>query len=254
MHRFLLFSSYKGVYPPKSLILFAGLLLLKLSVSDYATAEIPEASKFNQFDQIYEPSGVQQLSDRRFIVVEDESHQPLAVISLETDGRVSEQVLYSHSLSGMLSHNRALSTLEDLEAVTVDNQGRIYVITSHSRKKNGKRAVNREQLTRFTLEGDKVVAIQVLGGLQKSIYQKHTYLELASGILDAKSGEGFNIEGLCFDATQQKLMIGLRSPLAGDNAIIIIFENPREVFDNKEIPRISDTRIELDLEEEESVL
>lgn len=248
MHRFFLFSSYRGLCPTKSLILLTGLLLVGFSVPGYATAEIPRASMFSEFGLIYEPSGVQQLPDGRIVVVEDESHQPLDIISLDSDGRVSEQVLYSKSLSGLISHNRALSTLEDLEAVAVDRQGRIYVITSHSRKKNGKRSDNREQLTRFSLDGEKVVSIKVLRGLRNAISKKHKSLEHAFSIRDVKAGEGFNIEGLSFDSTEQKLMIGLRSPLAGDNAIIVLLENPQEAFDHNEVLQISDTRIELDLE------
>ncbi|MFT5697667.1 MAG: hypothetical protein ACI8ZB_000515 [Desulforhopalus sp.] len=247
MYRAFLLSLSRALSLRKTGIPLAALLIVGFSPFSCAAAGIPLSNKFSKFEQIYEPSGVQQLPDGRLIVVEDESDQPVDVIMLQSDGRVSEQALYSNSLFSLISPNRALSTLKDLEAVAVDGQSRIYVITSHSRKKNGKRPDNREQLVRFALEGERAVDIQVVRGLRKKIFQQHTSLEHASYTSDVEDERGFNIEGLSFDATKQKLLIGLRSPLAGDNAIIVVLENPLAVFDHNEAPRISEALKELDL-------
>ena len=226
---------------------FLSLLLFGLSISSHGAEGIPLFEKFRKFEQIYEPSGVQQLPDGRFVVVEDEAVHPLDVFSLQPDGQVSEQPLYRSSLLSWSSPNRVLNTLEDLEAVAVDEQGRIYAITSHSRKENGKRDDKREQLVRFGLEGEQIVDFKVLRGLRKKISRQHNSLKDATKIRDVKDGDGFNIEGLSFDAAKQKLLIGLRSPLAGENAIIVAIENPRAVFDHDEEARISERLIELDL-------
>jgi len=226
---------------------FLSLLLSGLSIDSHGTEDIPWFEKFRKFEQIYEPSGVQQLPDGRFVVVEDEAVHPLAVFSLQPDGQVSEQPLYRSSLISWSSPNRVLNTLEDLEAMAVDEHGRVYAITSHSRKENGKRDDKREQLVRFGLEGEQVVDFQVLRGLRKKISKQHGSLKDATRIRDVKDGDGFNIEGLSFDADKQSLLIGLRSPLAGENAIVIVMENPQTVFDHDEKPRISDRLIELDL-------
>ena len=85
---------------------------------------IPAFEKFRKFERIYEPSGVQQLPDGRFAVVEDEAGHPLDVISLHADGQVSETPLFRSSLFSWSSPNRALNTLEDLEAVAVVGDGR----------------------------------------------------------------------------------------------------------------------------------
>ena len=226
---------------------FLSLLLFGLSNSSHGAEDIAWFEKFRKFEQIYEPSGVQQLPDGRFLVVEDEAVHPLGIFSLQTDGQVSEQPLYRSSLFSWSSPNRVLNTLEDLEAVALDEQGRIYAITSHSRKANGKRDDKREQLARFGLEGEQIVDFKVLRGLRKKISAQHGSLKDAAKIRDVKDGDGLNIEGLSFDATKQNLLIGLRSPLAGSNAIIVVLENPRAVFDHDEKPRISDRLIELDL-------
>ena len=249
MSRAFLLSLYSVLCSKKVWVPLAGALIVWFLPLSCIAAEIPLLSTFSKFGLIYEPSGVQQLADGRLLVVEDESHQPLAVLSLQSDGRLSEQILHSETLSGLISPNRALGTMEDLEAVAVDGQNRIYVITSHSRKKNGKRTEKREQLIRFVLDGDKVSDIKVLHGLRKKISEKHESLEQAFSIRDVKDDGGFNIEGLSFDRTKQKLLIGLRSPLKDGNAIVVVVENPLAVFDHNEVPRIADTLIELDLGE-----
>ena len=233
--------------PRQAQVTFLSLLLFGLSANCHGTEGIASFEKFRKFEQIYEPSGVQQLPDGRFIVVEDEAVHPLDVFSLQSDGQVIEHPLYRSSLFSWSSPNRVLNTLDDLEAVAVDDLGLVYAITSHSRKENGKRDDKREQLVRFGLEGEQIVDFKVMRGLRKKIAAKHDSLKDATKIRDVKDGGGFNIEGLSFDADKQKLLIGLRSPLAGENAIIVVLENPRAVFDSDEKPRISDRLIELDL-------
>jgi hypothetical protein len=223
------------------------LLLFAASIFSSAAADIPMFEKFRKFERIYEPSGVQQLPDGRFVVIEDEPFQPVDLFSLHSDGQSSEHPLYRGSILGWVSPNRALSTLEDLEAVAVDDQGRIYAITSHSRKENGKRADGREQFVRFGLEGQSVIDMQVVRGLRKQIKARHKSLKVATRIRDVKDDGGFNIEGLSFDAAKQKLLLGLRSPLAGSNAIVVVMENPQAVFDNGEVPQFAKQLIELDL-------
>ena len=223
------------------------LLLFAPSLFGSVAEDIPVFEKFRKFEQIYEPSGVQQLPDGRFVVIEDEPVQPVDVFLLHSDGQSSEQPLYRASILGWASPNRALSTLEDLEAVATDDQGHIYVITSHSRKANGKRADGREQLVRFGLDGQSVVDMQVVRRLRKQIAARHKSLKAAAKIRDVKDDGGFNIEGLSFDAAKQKLLLGLRSPLAGSNAIVVVMENPQAVFDSDEVPQFAQQLIELDL-------
>ena len=223
------------------------LLLFGQSISSHGTESIPSFEKFRKFEQIYEPSGVQQLPDGRFLVVEDEAVHPVGVFSLLPDGQVSEQPLYRSSLFSWSSSNRVLNTLEDLEAVAVDELGRVYAITSHSRKESGKRSNQREQLVRFGLDGEQITDFQVVRGLRKKIAKRHASLKDSAKIRDVKDEGGFNIEGLSFDADKQNLLIGLRSPLVGSNAVIAVLENPRAVFDHDQKPRVSDQLIELDL-------
>jgi len=204
--------------------------------------------KFHKFERVYEPSGIQQLPDGRFVVVEDEAAHPLDLLTFDTDGRVSETPIARGSLFSWRSMDRAMNALEDLEAVALDGQGRIYAITSHSRKENGERDDRREQLVRFSIDAEHVTDLKVLRGLRKTITRRHELLKDAARVHDVKEDEGFNIEGLEFDASKQRLLIGLRGPVDGGKAIIVVLENPQAVFDTGEEPRISDQLITLDLE------
>ncbi|RKZ69082.1 MAG: hypothetical protein DRQ44_03485 [Gammaproteobacteria bacterium] len=247
MHKPFLAAFFRAIKAMRAQLMFLSSLFYVLSGSSYAAEGISGFEKFRKFEKIYEPSGVVQLPDERFLVVEDEAAHPLAVFSLQPDGQVSEQSIYHSSLLSWSSPNRVLSTLEDLEAVTVDDLGRIYAITSHSRKENGKRADKREQLARFALDGERIVDFKVLRNLRKKISALHESLKDAAKIRDVKNSGGFNIEGLSFDATKQNLLIGLRSPLAGSDAIIMVLENPQAVFEQDEEPQISSRLINLDL-------
>jgi len=207
----------------------------------------PGFRDFLPFSVIYEPSGVQQLPDGRFIVVEDEAAHSLDVFTLESDGRVTEKPLYRALLPNRASADGILGSFEDLEGVAVDGRGNVFAITSHSRKENGKRGANREQLIRFRVQGDRIVDIRRIRSLRKRIAKKHTFLKTATKERDVKGEGGFNIEGLSFDAEKRHLLVGLRSPFAKKDAIIITVENPGAIFDQGEKPRISDDVIRLDL-------
>lgn len=225
-----------------------GLLFVALSACGFDAQGIQGFEKFRKFERIFEPSGVQQLPDNRFLVVEDEAAHPLDLFSLNPDGTVSESYLSRGSLFSWRSSNRAMNALDDLEAIAVDAQGRIFAITSHSRKENGKRGDNREQLVRFSMRDEQVIDLKIQRGLRKTITGQHKSLKDAAKIRDAKEDEGFNIEGLSFDAAKQRLLIGLRAPISGGDAIIVVLENPQAIFDKDEKPRIAEQLIRLDLD------
>lgn len=241
-HRY--FSLSERLIRMRALIVLLG---IGLPSCTFATENIQTFHEFQSFKLIHEPSGVQQLPDGRFLVVEDESDQPMDVFSLLPGGQASESTLHRSTLFSWIRPNHVLGTLEDLEALAVDNHGYIYAITSHSRKENGKRSDKREQLARFKLDGELIDDFCVLNGLRKKIFKKHKRLKDPGKHRDGNDKSGFNIEGLSFDGSRQKLLFGLRSPLAGSDAIIVVLENPQAIFDREE-PRFSDHLIKLDLD------
>lgn len=192
---------------------------------------------------LYEPSGISQLPDGRFLVVEDEREHALGLARIDPDGRV-----HSRSLSaGWLDFDREFWTLDDLEGLTIDPQGRVVAITSHSRNDDGKVKKSRSRLVRFRLDGHHVVDRQVCTTLRDALLAAHPQLADAAGEARAKSDAGFNIEALEFHPDNGTLLIGFRSPLADGRALIATLLNADAVFDDDAAPRLAPALIALDL-------
>ena len=191
----------------------------------------------------YEPSAIQQLPDGRFIVAEDEKQHPFSLIAISVDGTVNCTPLDP----GSPGVDSVFSNLNDLEGIAVDQSGAIYAITSHSRDDDGDEKKSREKLVRFRIEGDRAAAPVVVTGLKSALVSAHPVLADASRIRDVKAGSGLNIEALEISPDRQRLLIGFRSPLRDNRAIIARVENPSAIFDTGEAPRISVNLDTLDL-------
>lgn len=187
---------------------------------------------------IYEPSAIQQLPDGHFLLVEDEKLHPFSLLKISHDGSISSMPLQAAD---------ALQKLADLEGVTLDRSGYIYALTSHSRNSEGEEKKSRDKLVRFRIEGDRVVAPMVISGLKSALVATHPVLAVAAEISDVKRDGGLNIEALEISLDQQRLLIGLRSPLLDNRAIIAELENPAAIFETGAPPRISPALTTLDL-------
>ena len=192
---------------------------------------------------IYEPSAIQQLADGRFLVVEDEKSHPLSLIAIDSDGEVSVTPLRP----GLFEADDGFWKLDDLEAMVLDRTGHLYAMTSHSRDSEGDEKPSREKLVRFRIDGQRVVAPQVVKGLKPALLKAHPVLAAAAAILDVKAGGGFNIESLEMSLDQQRLLIGFRSPLLDGRAILASVDNPAEMFDADAPPRVAALLMTLDL-------
>ena len=175
---------------------------------------------------LYEASAVPQLPDGRFLVGEDEKQQPFSLVSIQPDGKVSSQALKP----GLLQWSDTFWNLDDLEALALDRSGYIYASTSHSRNSSGNANKHRDKLVRFKIEVDKVVEPHVVTGLKFALVARHPVLAAAAALRDVKTDGGLDIEELEL-SPDQRLLIGFRSPLQGDLAIIASVENPRAIFD-----------------------
>jgi hypothetical protein len=198
---------------------------------------------FEPLTGVYEPSGIQQLPDGRFLVVEDEKSHQLSLVTIGADGTVETAALTPRLLQVFSSFWK----LDDLEGLAADRAGFVYAITSHSRDDDGDEKKSRERLVRFRVEGERVVDPRVVDTLKPSLTARHAVLAAAAQVRDVKAGAGLNIEGLEISPDQQRLLIGFRSPLRDGRALIASVENPSAVFESDEAPRIGDRLEELDL-------
>ena len=198
---------------------------------------------FRPLNGVFEPSAIQQLPDGRFLVVEDEKEFPFSLLSLDTDGNLSTTPLLAEAADS----NAPFEKLADLEGVTLDGFGYIYATTSHSRNTDGEEKKSRDKLVRFRIEGNHAVAPRVVSGLKRALVEAHPSLAQAATIREVKTAGGLNIEALEF-SPEETLLIGFRSPLLDNNAIIACLENPAAMFNSDEAPRISPSLVTLNLE------
>jgi hypothetical protein len=188
---------------------------------------------------IFEPSAIQQLPDGRFLVAEDEKEHPFALVTLQPDGAIRSVPLELDSEDA--------AKLDDLEGLSLDAQGNLYAITSHSRNSKGEEKKSRDKLLRFRVEGNRMVFPVVLTGLKSALAAAHPVLAESATVLDVKADGGLNIEALEMAPDGQHLLIGLRSPLLEGKAILACLDNPATAFDSGAALRISPALVTLDL-------
>ena len=186
-----------------------------------------------EFEDIYEPSAVQQLADGRILVVEDEASRAISIMSLAEDGSLVENA--STDLKITRAFGRKLS---DLEGLSIDDANNVYATTSHSMNNDGERRPDREQMLRFRIEGNAAGNIASYTKLRDDLMAaddlKAAIRELSG---EDVNFENLNIEGLSYYREAGHLLVGLREPMAGDKSIAVAITNPDEVFDGKASPR-----------------
>ncbi|NOZ33452.1 MAG: DUF3616 domain-containing protein [Alphaproteobacteria bacterium] len=223
-------------------------LALALASAGIAIADVPpQSGERHRFEAVYEPSGVAQLPNGQVVVVDDDKKNPTSFFSLTAEMVLSEEKAPRRPLLSLPAKGFPARSLVDLEAVDVDQNGYIYAITSNSRSDNGTRSVNREKLIRFRFEDNRIVEPQVLTGLLSAMTEIDDQLTAAI-VRGVKKDNRFNIEGLSFSANGEQLLIGLRTPVISDRAVILVLNNPGAAMDGAEEPQFAREPIYLDLD------
>lgn len=208
----------------------------------------PRFDDFRDLESIHEPSGVVQLPDGRLLIVQDEARSPFNLLSLDAEGNLHPQILQHEPLLMGGSGLRGLGKLDDLEAMAIDKHGYVHAITSHARtEKTGRLSPDRQKFVRFRVEGERVTDSAVAAELKSAIAASDPVLAEAARTKGRGETEGLNIEGLTFNREGDQLWLGFRSPLKNGQAIILVIENPQEIFE-REAPQLAKQKILLDLD------
>jgi len=223
-----------------------GLLVTVLSfvVTSLAPALIPGLGDdevalqnlgISEFDDIFEPSAVQQIPDGRLLVVEDEANRAVSIVSFDADGTLREN--RSLDLQLMRSFD---GELIDLEGLSIDSAGSIYAITSHSTNNDGKRREDREQLLRFNVDGDRIQNVRSYRNLRDDLTSSPDLIDAVRSIsAEDVDFTSLNIEGLAYDPASDHLLLGLRSPIPAGQSMIVAIENPSDVVEEKSVPQFA---------------
>jgi len=189
----------------------------------------------SEFDDIFEPSAVQQIPDGRLLVVEDEASRAFSIVSFDPDGTLREN--RSLDLQLMRSFD---SELSDLEGLSIDSDGSIYAITSHSTNNEGERREDREHLLRFSMDGDRIQNVRTYRSLRDDLTNSPDLIEAVRSIsADNVDFSSLNIEGLAHDPASGHLVLGLRHPIPAGQSMIVAIQNPSDVFEENAVPQFA---------------
>ncbi|MDO4641724.1 MAG: DUF3616 domain-containing protein [Neisseria sp.] len=187
---------------------------------------------YHELAGIYEPSAVQQLPDGRLLVVEDEAAHALSLLSVKPDRTLKTDEEASKTLMQSLN-----GKLDDLEALAMDKEGYIYAATSYATLKDGRRLPERERLVRFKIRGNRARDMKDAVNLKAALLKAES---VQKAIMN-KTGQRvdfnrLNIEGMAYDTKQERLLLGLREPLADKYSIVISINNPKALFEHRAAP------------------
>ncbi|MDO4907194.1 Pycsar system effector family protein [Neisseria sp.] len=190
----------------------------------------------HSFKGLYEPSAVQQLPDGRLLVVEDEHKRAASIVSFKPDGTLEENEAADTRI--VRGFKRKLS---DLEGLTLDKEGYVYAITSHSRNREGVRRPDREHFLRFKIRGNDVVELSSFDGLVDVLENSEQVEQLIRNktgtMLDLKT---LNIEGLAYDPVEDRILLGFRDPEFNNRPMVLYIDNYKEMFTEGAQPNFSD--------------
>jgi hypothetical protein len=198
-----------------------GLFLLSFAFSLCLLCSVASAKDLilKRFEGIYEPSGVVQLPEGRIVIIEDGKNVPLWVLELEEkDNEIILVVKQRIEIKG--------PSYDDLEGIEVGKDDELFLITSHSQGKS-KRKKKRERLLKYRFSD---------GGTEAETGENIFSAVMASLGDTVDKKDSLNIEALSFDHKKETLLLGLRSPMDGDKAIILEMKNPGEYFAKTKLP------------------
>jgi len=212
-------------------ILASGLLLLSIPVLGSSVANPISIARFSH---IYEASGVVSSPEGDILIVEDDGSNPLRVTQFKRGSDLKGKSLKTPVVL-------QLSTpVDDLEGVAVGKDETIFLITSFSVTKNKKkRKKKRQRLIQLKIRNGKIIRELHFDHLLTPIIQQL----LKGQLVEKTTADTLNIEDITFDKNKKHLLIGLRSPLIGDKAIILVLENPYDIFSRAVKPRFSSLNI-----------
>ena len=223
-----------------SLVAFIGVKTLpSLLTSPANNAAELRSLGINMFNGVFEPSAVQQLPDGKLLIAEDEPNHAFSIISIDKTGRfVEDEALDTRVITGF---KRRLS---DLEALTRDDEGFIYALTSHSRTRKGNRSPDREHLMRFKIQDGNVLGLTSYDNLTQVLETDHKLHDLIRERTKAEvSFEEINIEGMAFDPVKKRLVLGFRDPEFNNMALVAFISNPKDVFERNAKPEFDEVAV-----------
>lgn len=208
----------------------------KEHITDIADMRIPSSLSKRS---VIEASGIIFIEEwGRFLIVSDDTglpgqdEHPPWLFTMDADGNVDEEPVVVEGIE----------SLNDLESVTRSSDGTLWVLSSQSVSRKGKRPESRTLLVRLKIDGRRVVAtgsVSLTAVLARGDNEWLSNLGLVEVDPSFKEGIGgfdrvLNIEGMT--AYGNALLFGLKRPLdAEGKAIVWRLAKPDSLIDTGEL-------------------
>ncbi len=170
-------------------------------------------------DDVYNASGVIPLADSRFLFCDNNSNDALFELDLDADGQ-RKGPLIRRPLQGLDPNS-----IDDMEAMTLaEEKGRRYVFVTSSlsakKTKDGQSLrIPPSGLLRVTVNSDDTLSAENMPGFREWFIQQAPAVAASAKLIPDEGG--LNIEGLAWDHERQALLFGARTPLSGNNPLVI---------------------------------
>lgn len=154
----------------------------------------------------YEASGLAAVpGDSQFLFVDDGKEREIFLLALSADGvQTGDAIALPFA-----------ADVTDMEGITTD--GRFFYVVGSQSKRTG---FDGDGLVRFTFDprARRVMAIERIQGLKGWLADNVAELR---GTGRLPGDDVLNIEGLAWDPTNRRLLLGLRAPVVADSALVV---------------------------------
>lgn len=159
----------------------------------------------------------------KYLIVSDDTHKKQPVLFLMNS---MGQVYGDFLIDG-------LDKINDMESITADSLGRIYIASSQSINKNGKLPESRKLLIRIRRENEsfKLDNSIILIDLIETVALKNSQSEWAKFIIQGLSDNTIDIEGIFYKSGA--IYLGFKQPLLDNHAVILQINHIDYAFENK---------------------
>ncbi len=189
-----------------------------------------ESKNIGSPTDLLEPSGIIYLEDiKKYLIISDGKNTPdnPQIIILDESG----DVVYS-------TYIQDLGEVDDLESVTMGDDGHLYFVSSLNKSRKGKDRKNIIKVKRNGLNFSKVAEVSLYDLLNTQL-RKNKDTEVSKALLNNKNKLDIDVEGAFIK--DKNLFLGLRTPVTRDNerAIILKVESIESIFATESNAKVS---------------
>ena len=160
-----------------------------------------------------------------YIVVSDDTDAKRPMLFfMDRTGRIAESVMIN-----------GLTAINDMEGITQDAKGRLYVLASQSYNRKGKRAPERKKLVRVRRDGMRFNLdgyVSLIDLLVEAAREKEAF-EWCEFIKRGDRDKSVDIEAICFRG--DTLLLGFKNPRIKTDAVILGISDPDSLFVKKRL-------------------